>query len=252
MLPPSDRAARPEPAAVAGGAAPLPGSPFPDGRFSPDGSRVVLTNHLQARLVETETGQPIGSPMVSRWRYAHVAIFSPDGRRIAILAHDNRRGEGGSAWSTCQIRDASTGRAVSPLLPHGNWLHAMAFSPDGKVLDTGDYSGIVHRWDVETGAMIGRPFATGSIVVAIAFSPDGRLLATGSASPANQMVLWDLESGRPRGDPVRFTNWVTHLVFSQDGSRLAVGSHDNTVRIIETSDGRARVTIRLTRGVPRA
>ena len=244
LIPPSDRAERPEPGAGAG-AAPLPGSTFPDGQFSPDGSRVVLTDHRLVRLVETETGQPIGPPVVSRWREAHFAIFSPDGRRIAIYAHDNTYGEGGSTWSTCQVRDASTGRAVSPLLPHGNWLHAMAFSPDGKVLATGDYSGIVHRWDVETGAMIGRPFAAGSMVVALAFSPDGRLLATGSASPANQMVLWDLESGRPRGEPVRFTNWVDCLTFSPDGARLASGSHDNTVRIIETIDGRVRVTIRL-------
>jgi WD40 repeat protein/tetratricopeptide (TPR) repeat protein len=246
LLPPSDRVTRLDPAAGGVGAhSPLPGSPFFAGQFSPDGSRVVLTNYRQARLVETETGQPIGSPMVSRWQYAHIAIFSPDGRRIAIYSHDRPHGEGGSTWSTCQVRDASTGRAVSPLLPHRAWLYRMAFSPDGKVLATGDYSGIVHRWDVETGARIGRPFAPGSMIVSLAFSPDGRLLAVGTGSPAHQMVLWDLESGRPRGEPVRFTNWVTHLVFSPDGSRLAAGSHDSTVRIIGTSDGRAHGTIRL-------
>jgi WD40 repeat protein/tetratricopeptide (TPR) repeat protein len=244
LLPPSDRAERPEPGA-GDDAAPRPGSPFPYGRFSPDGSHVVLANDRLVRLVETETGQPIGPPMISRWRYAHDAIFSPDGRRVAIYAHDGQHGGGGSTWSTCQVRDASTGRAVSPLLPHGNWLHAMAFSPDGQVLATGDYSGIVRRWDVETGAMIGRPFAAGSMVVSLAFSPDGRLLAAGTGSPAHRMVLWDLESARPRGDPVRFTNWVYELAFSPDGARLAAGSGDHTVRIIETIDGRAGVTIRL-------
>jgi WD40 repeat protein/tetratricopeptide (TPR) repeat protein len=251
LLPLSDRAEHPERAAGIS-AAPLPGILFPDGQFSPDGSRVLLTDHARARLVEIETGQPIGPPVVSRWRYAHVAIFSPDGRRIATYSHDFPYGDGGSTWSTCQVRDAGTGRPVSPLLPHGNWVSVMAFSPDGKVLATGDYSGVVHRWDVKTGAMIGRPFAAGGIVFSLAFSPDGRLLAAGSASPGNQVVLWDLESGsgRQRGDPVRFTNLVGHLAFSQDGTRLAAASGDHTVRIIETIDGRAAVIIRLN-GRPR-
>ncbi len=90
-------------------------------------------------------------------------------------------------------------------------VSTVAFSPDGKVLATGDYSGTVHRWDVETGAMIGRPFAAGSIVLCVAFSPDGRLLAAGTADPAHQVVLWDLDSGRPRGDPVHFKGWLYSL-----------------------------------------
>jgi WD40 repeat protein len=161
LLPLSDRAEYAERAAGIS-AAPLPGRLFPEGQFSPDGSRVVLADHHLARVVETETGQPIGSPVVSRWRYAHLAIFSPDGRRIATYAHDFPYRDGGSTWSTCQVRDAGTGRPVSPLLPHGNWLSVMAFRTDGEVLATGDYSGVVHRWDVKTGAMIGHPFAAGS------------------------------------------------------------------------------------------
>ena len=98
-------------------------------------------------------------------------VFSPDGRRVAAISHDGQYGAGGSTWSTCQVWDAATGRPVSPLLPHINWPSALAFSPDGKVLATGDYSRTVHRWDVETGARIGRPFATGGPVVRPGLQP---------------------------------------------------------------------------------
>jgi WD40 repeat protein/tetratricopeptide (TPR) repeat protein len=213
------------------------GSSFYDGQFSGDGSRVLVGGEL-ARVIETETGQPIGPPVPPRWPGGMQVVFSPDGRRVAATSHDGPYGNGGSTWSTCQVFDAATGRPVSPLLPHINWPSALAFSPDGKMLATGDYSGAVHRWDVETGARIGRPFAAGSIVVSLAFSPDGRLLAAGTAEPAYHEVLWDLDSGRRRGEPIAFRHWARKLVFSPDGAHLAVGSSDGTARLVETRTGR--------------
>ncbi len=147
--------------------------------------------------------------------------------------------------TTCQIWDADTGRPASPLLPHINWVAALAFSPDAKVLATGDYSGAVHLWDVRTGTMIGRPFGAGSIVVSVAFSHDGRLLAAGTAEPSvNQAVLWDLGTGRAWREPVRFGGWAEILAFSPDNSDLGVGASDGSVKVIETATGRVRAALR--------
>ena len=115
-----------------------------------------------------------------------------------------------AAWAGVPDLRCATGRPVSPLLPHVNWVAALAFSPDGTVLATGDYSGSVHLWNVETGAMIGDPLSAGSIVRSMAFSPDGRLVAAGTTGPANHAVLWDLVTGRRRGDPVEIYDWVQH------------------------------------------
>ena len=213
------------------------GLSFFEGQFRWDGSRVLVGGEVM-RVIETETGQPIGPPVPPRWPGGMQVVLSPDGRRVAAISHDRRFGDGGSTWSTCQVLDAATGRPVSPLLPHINWPSALAFSLDGKVLATGDYSGAVHRWDVETGARIGRPFAAGSPVVGLAFSPDGRLLAAGTAEPAYHAVLWDLDSGRRRGEPIVFRHWAKMLVFSPDGTHLAIGSSDGTARIVETRTGR--------------
>jgi WD40 repeat protein/tetratricopeptide (TPR) repeat protein len=224
--------------------------------FHRDGSRVLLGGpdvarvetlpdpHRMSRLVETDTGQPIGRPMSQRWAFNRAVAFSPDGRRITIARCDLAPDPGGSRWSTCQVWDAATGRPVA-LLPQLREVHALAFSPDGRMLATGDIGGAVQLWDAATGARIGQPFAAGSIVYTVAFSPDGRLLAAGTGEKiVHQVVLWDLGSGQARGDPVRFKDRVPVLAFSPDGADLAAGSWDGSVQIIATSTGRVRAELR--------
>jgi WD40 repeat protein/tetratricopeptide (TPR) repeat protein len=249
LAPIVDEPARAEPAA-AGAAVNRVATGLGSPTLSPDGSRILLTDLGLARLLETATGQPIGRPWIQRFAWVAALAFSPDGRRAAVASHDVGHGSGGSTWSACQVWDVATGRPVSPLLPHTNWVAALSFSPDGKTLAAGDYNGIVCLWDVKTGTRIGRPLVAGAIVLNVAFSPDGRLLAAGTAGPMNQAVLWDLGSGQRRGEPVGFRGWVQTPVFSPDGAAVAIGSADSAVKIIETASGRVRTTL-LHGGPPR-
>ena len=225
------------------------GTEFDRAVFSPDGSRILLCGeHGPARLIETATGQTVGLPLTQRWPQVSAATFSPDGRHVAIAAHDVPYAAGGSTAGTCRIWDAATGRPASPLLPHINWVGAIAYRPDGKVLATGDYSGRIHFWDADTTARVGRPFAAGSYVSSLAFSPDGRALAVGTAEPAF-VLLWDLEARKPRGAPIPFRGVVTDLVFSPDGTRLAVGSHTSTARLFDVATGQGVGDLHQQRGV---
>lgn len=61
------------------------------------------------------------------------------------------------------------------------WVRALGVSPDGVLIATGDESGMLRIWEVDSGVMISE-FATGMVIQSLAFSTDGRKLAIG---------LWD-------------------------------------------------------------
>lgn len=62
-----------------------------------------------------------------------------------------------------------------------DWIRALAVSPDGILLATGDERGRLRIWEVDSGVLVDE-FSTGMVIQSLAFSTDGRRLAIG---------LWD-------------------------------------------------------------
>jgi WD40 repeat protein len=127
---------------------------------------------------------------------------------------------------------------ASRLLLHDDRVHAVAFSPDGRVLATGSADGAVRSWDAVSGTLRGEPLAVHSDVMsAVAFSPDGQLLA--SASFDSTVALTDVRSGESRAEPLSgHGDAVTSVAFSPDGRSIATASDDRTVRLWDVASGR--------------
>ena len=110
-------------------------------------------------------------------------------------------------------------------------MNAVAFSPDGTILASGDDDGTVRLWDVATRRPIGGPLTghAGS-VNAVAFSRDGRTLASGGHD--GTVRLWDVATRRQFGGPLTgHTGAVVSVAFSPDGRTVASGGQDGTVRL---------------------
>ncbi len=209
--------------------------------IAPTGDLAVQQCDGLVRLLDARSGQPVGRPILARWPSFTTVAFSPDGRRVAIPSIDNGIAPDRSIWSACQVWDTTTGRPVSPLLPHQNWPAGLAFSPDGKTLAVGDYAGSVSLWEVETGHLVGgRRLLVGAIAINVAFSPNGRFLAAAGAEFAFQVVLWDREAPGASGKSFPFADYVFSLAFSSDSTSLAASSKDGLIRVIDTLEGKVR------------
>ena len=120
---------------------------------------------------------------------------------------------------------------VAPVAASGTGsVEAIAFSPDGHLLATGDGNGTLRLWDpttrepIRTMHMTNPGDGTTNGITAVTFSPSGQLLAVGEDSGA--IGMWDPATGQLLGSiqpqDVDFATNVTGVAFSPDGHVLAV------------------------------
>jgi WD40 repeat protein/Flp pilus assembly protein TadD len=208
-----------------------------DGQIAVSQSRDAARRE-QIRLADPATGRPLGAPARHHpgWSVMSFA-FSPDGRSFATGSHPPQIPTG-----EFRVWDTSTGRLLFPPIPHTNYVSAIAFHPDGKLVATGDYSGLVRTWNLSTGREIGRPLHQGgAIVMALSFSPDGKMLAVGlskerTGKPGTR--LWDATTRQPIGELLPSTDDIRRIVFRPDGRALLAGSNRWT-RLWDTIQGQA-------------
>jgi len=112
---------------------------------------------------------------------------------------------------------------------------AIAFSPDGQLLATGNANCEIHVWRVSDRQRLFTLQGHTGWVRKIAFSPDGQTLA--SASEDGTVKLWTLPDGECQSTLCKYTDSVYGVTFSPDGRLLANGGNDCTIRIWSAVNG---------------
>jgi WD40 repeat protein len=116
---------------------------------------------------------------------------------------------------------------------HRDFVHSLAFSPDGNLLASGDYR-MVKLWERQRDVQL-QKLATDAPITAVAATSDGSQAATANA--AGVIRQWNLATGQPGATLMGHTAAVTSLAFNADGTLLVSGSDDNTIRTWNTADG---------------
>ncbi len=118
---------------------------------------------------------------------------------------------------------------------------SIAFSPDGKLLATGDANCNVVLWEVATGKQILLCQDHNDWVSSVAFDSTGKIAVSGSFD--NNIKLWDLFTGECLTTLQGHTNRIHSVAISPDNKILASGSADCTVRLWDLVTGACLQTL---------
>jgi dipeptidyl aminopeptidase/acylaminoacyl peptidase len=135
----------------------------------------------------------------------------------------------------------ATRQAWGTLQGHTSKVHAVAFSPDGKILATGSKHGAVKLWDTGPGRVRVALQGHTSEVYSAVFSPDGETLASGSGDET--VKLWDVATGHVRATLTGHNSGVSSVSFSPDGNTLASGDFSGRVKLWDVDSANERATL---------
>ena len=217
--------------------------------LSEDGSRAAASglfakNAVRSREVkvwDAISGQILLSSKPSNaptpYTYGRVAM-SPDGSRIAFDDYDYSAGlDPGTAaaflGTRVKICEVPGGRELFSLPIGKEILFSVAYSPDGRLLATGDSTGKTSVWDAQTGSILYSADQAGP-VFRFAFSPDSRRLA---GADREKVQIWNAVDGQEvlvlRGAQPRPLDggFNPALAWSRDGQQLASLNWDGSISI---------------------
>ena len=142
----------------------------------------------------------------------------------------------GSEQGMIRLWDAGTGKLLRNFPARTGAVWALAFSPDGGTLATGDPDGKVVLWNVDNETSQRQLLDRGdqSPIYCIAYSYDGKWLAAGDKD--GDLYLWDLQKPSRSPEHVRgHIGGVWGVDFGPNGE-LASGGEDGLIRIWDVRD----------------
>jgi serine/threonine protein kinase/Tol biopolymer transport system component len=155
-------------------------------------------------------------------------------RDLSVAAHEPEDGK-------VRVIDLVTGKELWTRTASDEYVHALAFSPDARILATGAgwVDSMIRLWDVASGRELGRLVGHDAGINHLLFWPDGRTLA--SASDDQTIRLWDATdpaNGRMISVLRGHRDSVIALALLTNNTTLVSGSEDRSVCLWNTATPR--------------
>jgi RNA polymerase sigma factor (sigma-70 family) len=197
--------------------------------FSPDGKTLATGDTLDPtfRLFDVATAKERHT--ITRPSYVRDFAFAPDRALLAVGGQDG----------VITLWDPISGKLIRELRCPNKHIWAVAFSPDGKTLATGEFdekgeTGYIRLWDPAAGKERLQFRSTWGAEHCLAFTPDGKTLVSGGGDSI--IHLWDPASGEECSPVKGHEVAVWCLALSPDGKTLAYSGQG--VRLWDLAIGR--------------
>ena len=116
---------------------------------------------------------------------------------------------------------------------------SLDFSPDGSLLAVAGFHEVL-LWKADGSELVARLIGLSERIQSVHFSPDGKRLAAVGGRPAQmgEVQIWDVEKRKlALSVPVGFDT-VYGVSWSPDGKMVSFGCPDNTLRAIDSENGK--------------
>jgi RNA polymerase sigma factor (sigma-70 family) len=205
--------------------------------FSSDSKRLAVSNHVEIKVLATDTGATMIQHLWPRGQGNERLCFAtaPDLTMIAFGHEDG----------TVRLYDLENGQEIHRMNVRDKVgtqsPKAIEFSPDSKTIYVSvDNEPGIRVFDRATAKLLRRLDISPEIADDLLISPDGQLMATlsvaegGIGRSPNRISLWDLATGKKR---TVISRLAMCRAFSHDGKSLAIGSYDGTA-VFDTNSGK--------------
>ncbi|HAJ63167.1 MAG TPA: hypothetical protein DCP31_31325, partial [Cyanobacteria bacterium UBA8543] len=200
-----------------------------DGEQSPIANPLLEILEATRGKSEDEVGYVGGNAATLLVKVDKSAIAGKNLSRAVIL------GANFTNASLCHANFTNANLADSVFTKDLGHVLAVTFSPDGKLLATGDSNGMIHLWEASSGREILTCKGHNGVVTSVTFSPSGEILASGSYDQTAR--LWDIHTGECLQLLQGHSETVFSVTFNPSGATLASGSYDKTVRFWDICTG---------------
>ena len=212
--------------------------------FTPDGRQLVsASDDKTIRVWDLASGKTVrtirGESAPGQAGKVFAMALSPDGKWLAAGGWMKIPGEDGHH---IRLYEFASGKLVALLKGHTDVVHALAFSPDGSRLISGDGDSTAILWDtgLRAGArgtepkLLHRLEGHRAQIYAVGFSPDGSRAVTGSFD--HDLRLWSVADGKEIAHMTGHGDRVISLAVAPDGT-IASGDQSGEIRLWASGSG---------------